>query len=130
MKSVAILNFLSLTLAETASIELSLLKCDQNCLEPLPLDPAEVSLIAQPNESIEKALFDFRDVQLYAELYFGPNQEPHTVIFDTGSSWLWVQTPECFDCPSQNDYQPLVAPVDANNRTVTYGSGSIVGHLY
>jgi hypothetical protein len=39
---------------------------------------------------LEKELSDYKDVQLYGKLFFGSELEPHKVIFDTGSSWLWV----------------------------------------
>jgi len=44
---------------------------------------------------LEKNLSDFFDIQIFSTVYFGSKREPHQLIFDTGSSWLWVQTPEC-----------------------------------
>ena len=42
---------------------------------------------------MEKNLSDFFDIQIFSTVYFGSQHEPHQLIFDTGSSWLWVQTP-------------------------------------
>ena len=58
-----------------------------------------LSLIEQQsNAFVEKDLIDYADIQIFTKLFFGSNREPHTLIFDTGSSWLWVQTPECTKC--------------------------------
>ena len=53
---------------------------------------------------LEKNLSDFFDIQIFSTVYFGSRQEPHQLIFDTGSSWLWVQTPYCDTCTSQNSF--------------------------
>ena len=47
---------------------------------------------------LEKNLADFFDIQIFSTVYFGSQHEPHQLIFDTGSSWLWVQTPYCDSC--------------------------------
>lgn len=44
----------------------------------------------EPVGLIDKKLHDYNDVQIYGKLFFGSEMEPHKVIFDTGSSWLWV----------------------------------------
>jgi len=56
------------------------------------------------------------------------------VIFDTGSSWLWVQTPNCTNCMSMGEYafDPLTS--DSLNRTgrqmkLGYGSGDVTGEI-
>ena len=47
---------------------------------------------------LEKDLSDFFDIQIFSTVYFGSRHEPHKLIFDTGSSWLWVQSPYCDSC--------------------------------
>ena len=54
---------------------------------------------------LEKNLSDFFDIQIFSTVYFGSKREPHQLIFDTGSSWLWVQTPECMTCATTNDFK-------------------------
>jgi len=49
-------------------------------------------------------LMDFMDIQIYSTLYFGSEREPHQVIFDTGSQWLWVQTDLCDNCMTDNNW--------------------------
>ena len=54
-------------------------------------DPETMNLAsAYADEPLEKELSDYKDVQLFGKLFFGSELEPHKVIFDTGSSWLWV----------------------------------------
>ena len=53
---------------------------------------------------LEKNLSDFFDIQIFSTVYFGSKREPHQLIFDTGSSWLWVQTPYCDACTSDNPF--------------------------
>ena len=81
---------------------------------------------------LEKNLSDFFDIQIFSTVYFGSKQEPHQLIFDTGSSWLWVQTPECQTCATTNDFRYR----DSNTfrhqsedvAQVSYGSGTIWGY--
>ena len=53
---------------------------------------------------LEKHLSDFFDIQIFSTVYFGSRHEPHQLIFDTGSSWLWVQTPYCDSCYRKSPY--------------------------
>ena len=53
---------------------------------------------------LEKHLSDFFDIQIFSTVYFGSRHEPHQLIFDTGSSWLWVQTPQCSTCATKNAF--------------------------
>ena len=50
----------------------------------------ELVLSLTQENVFEKDLTDYFDIQLYTILSFGSNKESHTLIFDTGSSWLWV----------------------------------------
>jgi len=82
---------------------------------------------------LEKNLSDFFDIQIFSTVYFGSKREPHQLIFDTGSSWLWVQTPYCDSCTStspfihrySNTYQ--VEP-DFDIFQINYGSGSVLAY--
>lgn len=82
---------------------------------------------------IELALRDFFDVQIYATLYFGSNAQPLSLIFDTGSSWLWVQTPDCLTCPSMNEFvyseSNTFQKLTEDITPIYYGTGEIQGFL-
>lgn len=43
-------------------------------------------------------LYAFFDIQLYSNIYVGSEREKFEMIFDTGSSWVWVQNDKCVDC--------------------------------
>mmetsp|Transcript_38073 Transcript_38073/g.28053 ORF Transcript_38073/g.28053 Transcript_38073/m.28053 type:complete len:82 (-) Transcript_38073:996-1241(-) len=47
----------------------------------------------------EKEMYDYFDVQLFSTVHMGTSAVPFNLIYDTGSSWLWVALKECFDCP-------------------------------
>ena len=81
---------------------------------------------------LEKNLSDFFDIQIFSTVYFGSRQEPHQLIFDTGSSWLWVQTPECQTCATTNDFRYKESMTfkhfSEEVAQVSYGSGTIWGY--
>ena len=81
---------------------------------------------------LEKNLSDFFDIQIFSTVYFGSKREPHQLIFDTGSSWLWVQTPECKTCATTNDFNyKESSSFKQESETlsqVSYGSGHIWGY--
>ena len=58
----------------------------------------------------------------------GANFTPVNVIFDTGSSWLVVQTQECTYCDLYYNYLPNLTQgysvVPNTNSVKTYGSGT------
>ena len=81
---------------------------------------------------LEKNLSDFFDIQIFSTVYFGSRREPHQLIFDTGSSWLWVQTPECLTCATTNDFKYKESTSFSQDSSglsqVSYGSGHIWGY--
>jgi hypothetical protein len=46
--------------------------------------------LIQEEDYIEKKLHDFFNIQLYSNIYVGSEKRPFKMIFDTGSSWVWV----------------------------------------
>ena len=53
------------------------------------------------------------------------------MIFDTGSSWLWVETPECISCATSNYFKyrqsTTFRQLSNQQSQVSYGSGHIWG---
>lgn len=37
-------------------------------------------------------------LQYYGTLYFGTPAKPYTAVFDTGSSWIWLNDISCENC--------------------------------
>lgn len=82
---------------------------------------------------IEKNLYDFYDIQLYAVVYVGSNKQKFEMIFDTGSSWVWVQSEECLRC-MKNDHRFFKDESDTYEQLtweeseLNYGKGSVIGY--
>ena len=78
---------------------------------------------------------NYQDVQYYGPLCIGTPCQNFTLIFDTGSSNLWVPSSKCksagsctrpnfFDKSKSATYKTLDDPF-----SITYGSGSVSGHF-
>lgn len=90
------------------------------------------SLISDDPEFISKKLQDFRDVQIFTEMYVGSNRQPFDVIFDTGSNWFWVQSSKCSNCPSDISFDESSSDtlkMSKMQKSLYYGSGSVTGTL-
>jgi saccharopepsin len=81
-------------------------------------------------KSITKDITNFKDLQYYGDLYLGPNKQRMTFIYDTGSSWLWVPTDLCKQCPTKNKYKMDVNStkvIDTTPEILVYGTGEVGG---
>ena len=84
---------------------------------------------------IVKKLTDLQDVQIFATIYIGSNQQPFEMIFDTGSNWLWVDSDECLNCPYGmprfKDEQSTTYELDelGQNTYLYYGTGQVKGDI-
>jgi hypothetical protein len=55
-------------------------------------------------KTIVKNLDEYDDIHLYSQLYFGSQKQEINVLFDTGSSWLWVLDNSCLNCDDQDKF--------------------------
>jgi len=79
-------------------------------------------------------LHDFKNVQYYGEILIGTPSVPFKVIFDTGSSNLWIPSADCHDSAchlhtlynhgASSSYIP-----DGRPLAIRYGSGPVTGYL-
>lgn len=82
----------------------------------------------------EVPIMNFQDAQYYGPIQIGSNGQPFTVIFDTGSSNLWIPSAECHTlaCLPHNKYysnQSTTYKKDGRTLEIQYGSGKISGFL-
>jgi cathepsin D len=77
-------------------------------------------------------LYNFDDTQYYGQVQIGTPGQTFLVLFDTGSSNLWVPSTNCTNCGAHNMYNSTQSSTYIANGTtfrITYGSGSLKGYL-
>lgn len=79
-------------------------------------------------------LTNFMDAQYYGEIQLGTPPQPFTVIFDTGSSNLWVPDSTCasFGCLLHKRFRSDDSSSFVKNGTefaIRYGTGSVEGFI-
>lgn len=75
-------------------------------------------------------IHNFQDAEYYGELTVGTPPQTFSVVFDTGSSNLWVPSDTCSKCQGKNLYSHAKSSTyskDGRRFDIAYGSGPVSG---
>ena len=83
-----------------------------------------------PSTPVDVDIHDFMNTEYYGTVEIGTPSQSFNVIYDTGSSNLWVPAQDCQGCGNHPKFDPSASSTYQNNgKTVNirYGSGPITG---
>jgi len=79
------------------------------------------------------ALTDTEDAEYYGEVDIGTPPQKFQVIYDTGSSNLWIPSSSCTNCkkdsPRYDHSKSSTYQKDGQSLSIQYGTGSCTGYL-
>ena len=103
-----------------------------NAMIQIAVKEDENSLIRSKIMKHDVEINDYMNAQYYGEITIGTPPQKFEVIFDTGSSNLWVPGGKCTSCGSHVKYDSANSSTYIKNGKVfniRYGSGPVSGYL-
>lgn len=76
----------------------------------------------------------YSNVYYFGDIYIGSDKQgPFSVVFDTGSSNLWVPDTKCVECENERKFDlstsSSAVAIGTEERVFSYGSGDVIGTL-
>lgn len=94
---------------------------------------ANLGNLWEPRDAPSIPLTDLEDSEYYGEVDIGSPPQKFTVIYDTGSSNLWVPSKSCTNCkkgsPSYDSSKSTKYAKNGQSFSMQYGTGSCNGFL-
>jgi len=92
----------------------------------------QLNAATHQDEYIDKQLYDYNNIQIYSTIYIGSEKQKFDMIFDTGSSWVWVGTDKCAEChnPEKFHFDHSTSFIQNSSKisTLRYGRGEVWGY--
>ncbi|KAG5864751.1 hypothetical protein JTB14_001081 [Gonioctena quinquepunctata] len=129
--------FIAIINADVIRVPLTKVKPARSTLREIGYhEPKESRLYKYSATPGAEALTNYMDAQYYGEITIGTPGQKFNVIFDTGSSNLWVPSKKCcllnMTCTFHNKYDSKKSSTYKANDTkfdIAYGSGSLSGFM-
>ena len=81
---------------------------------------------------VEKALKNFYNIQIFSNIHFGSEKKAFPLIFDSGSSWVWVGHKLCDNCGAPEKFDSFNSKSYKQKSKhlsyLKYGRGMVFGY--
>ncbi|XP_077675976.1 pepsin A-like [Eretmochelys imbricata] len=106
----------------------------EDFLKKHPYNPASKYFPSLANKFASEPLTNYMDIEYYGTISIGTPAQDFTVIFDTGSSNLWVPSVYCSSaaCKNHKKFNPSDSSTykaTSQSLSIQYGTGSMTGIL-
>ncbi|KAL6770501.1 ASP1 [Auxenochlorella protothecoides x Auxenochlorella symbiontica] len=134
--AVAILSFTVTIYAAPMTVRLRKLPMDHSVRQTIHSNKSQLLTTQDNGGEGMVPITNFMDAQYYGEIGLGTPPQPFQVVFDTGSSNLWIPSSKCsyfsIACYLHSQYNAEASSTyleDGRDFAIQYGSGALTGFL-